>query len=122
MANKKSSKRNRNTDAKMAAANDTSNLVPRLTADEIAAQPEAPATPKVDPSTLKGVAAGIYFAGLAGRPSKPAVIACFGKAGYNMNWIQRAQKLGMETADLCAQFKADPAAVKAIWEKATIKS
>ncbi len=116
--NRKSSKKV--VDVKTAAANDTSNLVPRLTADEIAAQ--KPEAPKVDLATLTGVKAGIYFAGLAGRPSAIAVKAAFGASGYAMTWIQRAAKLGLDTAELCAQFKVDAAAVKAKWEKLTTKS
>jgi hypothetical protein len=99
MAKKNSKTSKKVVDTKMAAANDTTevvatpvtpNITQRLTADEIAAQPEAPATPKIDPSRVKGVALGIFYAGLSGKLSKQAVTACFGARGCAMNWVHRA--------------------------------
>jgi hypothetical protein len=41
------------------------------------------------------VAKGAAYAVLAGRPSKQAVIAVFGKSGYALSWVARADRLGV---------------------------
>jgi hypothetical protein len=120
MANKKSRKSKKVVDTKMAAANDT--IMVALTPEQIIKEDERAAKAPVDPTKLKGVGLGIYYANLAGRPSKPAVISAFGKSGYVLSWAARAVKLNMTPEELCERFKADPTAVKAAWEKATIKS
>jgi hypothetical protein len=67
------------------------------------------------------VGKGIAYHKLAGSPSKQSVTACFGKTGYAYSWVKRAEVLGVSTEALCEEFKADPAAVKVLWEKATTK-
>jgi hypothetical protein len=67
------------------------------------------------------VAAGAGYHVLAGRPSKPAVISVFTKAGYALSWLARAERLGITPERLCAKFKADPGGVKADWAALTAK-
>jgi hypothetical protein len=67
------------------------------------------------------VATGAKLAAVAGRPSKPAVISVFGKAGYALSWLARAERLEITPERLCAKFKADPQAVKADWAALTAK-
>jgi hypothetical protein len=61
------------------------------------------------------VAKGAIYHVLAGRPSRPAVVACFGKTGYALSWVARAARMGIPTEQLCEQFKANPEQVKAQW-------
>jgi hypothetical protein len=79
--------------------------------------PVAAEAPK--PATL--TAAGARYAVLAGRPSKHSVVAVFGKSGYALSWIARAERLGIAPEELCARFKTDSEGVKAQWEVATAK-
>ena len=65
------------------------------------------------------VAAGATYHVLAGRPSKPAVISIFTKAGYGLSWLARAERLGITPERLCAKFKVDPQGVKADWAALT---
>ena len=65
------------------------------------------------------VAAGAQFSVLAGRPSKQAVISVFGKTGYALSWLARAERLGITPERLCAKFKSDPQSVKADWAALT---
>jgi hypothetical protein len=65
------------------------------------------------------VASGAAYHVLAGRPSKPAVISVFTKAGYGLSWLARAERLGITPERLCAKFKADPQGVKADWAALT---
>jgi hypothetical protein len=66
-------------------------------------------------------ATGAKLAALAGRPSKQAVTAAFGKAGYGLSWLARAERLGIKPERLCAKFKANPEAVKSDWAALSVK-
>jgi hypothetical protein len=68
------------------------------------------------------VAKGTAHAVLAGRPSKQAVIAVFGKTGYALSWVARAARLGITPAELCDRFKTDPNRVKKLWADLTVES
>jgi hypothetical protein len=68
--------------------------------------------PKRNAST---VAKGAAYAVLAGRPSKQAVIAVFGKTGYALSWVARAERLGITPEELCDRFKTDTSRVKKLW-------
>jgi hypothetical protein len=48
------------------------------------------------------VAARTAYHVLAGRPSKPAVLSVFTKAGYALSWLARAGRLGI-TPEGCAR-------------------
>ena len=61
------------------------------------------------------VAKGAAYAVLAGRPSKQAVTAVFGKTGYALSWVARAGRLGITPEELCDRFKTDPTRVKKLW-------
>jgi hypothetical protein len=65
--------------------------------------------------SASAVAKGAAFAVLAGRPSKQAVIAVFGKTGYALSWVGRADRLGVTPEELCNRFKTDPNRVKKLW-------
>src|ERR1051326_4715912 len=86
-------------DTKMAQAND---------------KPEA-AAPKAPAKNASAVQKGATYAVLAGRPSKQAVTAVFGKTGYSYSWVKRAELMNVTPENLCARFKADPQQVKADW-------
>jgi hypothetical protein len=60
-------------------------------------------------------AKGTAYAVLSGRPSKQAVIAVFGKTGYALSWVARADRLGITSEELCDRFKTDPNKVKKLW-------
>lgn len=68
------------------------------------------------------VAKGAAYAVLAGRPSKQAVIAVFGKTGYVLSWVARADRLGVAPEDLCDRFKTDPNRVKKLWAELTVEN
>ena len=71
------------------------------------------------PSTaVKGAA----YAVLAGRPSKQAVTAAFGKTGYALSWIARADRLGITPEELCGRFKTDANKVKKLWAELTAEN
>jgi hypothetical protein len=70
---------------------------------------------------VSATATGAKLAVLAGRPSKPAVISVFTKAGYALSWLARAERLGITPERLCAKFKANPENVKADWAALTAK-
>lgn len=54
---------------------------------------------------------------LAGKPTKDAVIAVFGRTGYrDMSWFTRAKRLGISAEELCQKFRNDPNEVKKTWE------
>jgi hypothetical protein len=78
-------------------------------------------TPKTPAANASAVKKGAAYHVLAGRPSKPSVIATFGKAGYALSWVARAERMGMKPEDLCADFAADPKAVKVRWTALTEK-
>ena len=77
----------------------------------------------VEPAVVKNlpaknasaVAKGAAYAVLAGRPSKQAVTAVFGKNGYTLSWVARAERLGITPEFLCERFKTDPERVKKDW-------
>jgi hypothetical protein len=116
---RKSRKAIRSTDVKMAQANDLASAVVAAEAAEaptVAVQPVAKEVVirKGDSAVQKGA----KYAVMAGRPSKQAVTAVFGKAGYALSWIQRAEKMGVDPANLVARFKSEPQEVKVEWELA----
>src|SRR5262249_53773905 len=51
---------------------------------------KAAANKRLPKRNASAVAKGAAFSVLAGRPSKQAVTAVFGKAGYALSWIARA--------------------------------
>jgi hypothetical protein len=77
-----------------------------------ASEPKAKKTPQA-----KATKTGAKYHVLAGRPSKHAVIAVFGKTGYGYSWVKRAELLNETPEDLTAMFATDPKRVKAAWEK-----
>jgi hypothetical protein len=68
------------------------------------------------------VAKGAAYAVLAGRPSKQAVTAVFGKTGYALSWTARADRLGITPEELCDRFKTDPNRVKRQWTELTAEN
>ena len=86
-------------DVKKAAANDK----------------ETPIEVKRVPESGSAVAKGAAYSVLAGRPSKQAVTAVFGKTGYALSWFARAARMNVTPENLCAWFKAEPQKVKADW-------
>jgi len=72
-------------------------------------------TKKLPKRNASAVAKGAAYAVLAGRPSKQAVTAVFGKTGYALSWLARADRLGITAEELCQKFANDPAAVKRSW-------
>ena len=70
---------------------------------------------KLPKRNASAVAKGAAYAFLAGRPSKQAVVAVFGKTGYALSWVERANRLGITPEGLCDRFKADPNRVKRQW-------
>jgi len=70
---------------------------------------------KLPKSNASAVTKGAAYAALAGRPSKQAVVAVFGKTGYALSWVARADRLGITTEELCDRFKSDPNRVKKQW-------
>jgi hypothetical protein len=131
MAKKVSKKSRKAVDVKSAAANDIQVeapvMVKRLTPEDIIKQSEAPVVPAdVQPTAPvapknQAIASGAAYHVLAGRPSKPAVVACFGKSGYALSWVARAAKMNVTPEALCEKFKADPAGLKSEWEVASAK-
>lgn len=115
--------RKRNIDVKAAAANDDTAVeitkAPRVTAEEIVAQAPQPATVITKKSAT---ATGAAYHVLTGRPSKQAVIACFGKTGYALSWVARAIRLNVTPEELCTEFKSNPEGLKASWEVANKRS
>jgi hypothetical protein len=67
-------------------------------------------------------AKGAAYAVLAGRPSKQAVTAVFGKTGYALSWVARADRLGITPEELCDRFKTDPNRVKKLWTELTAEN
>ena len=70
---------------------------------------------KLPAANASAVKKGAAYHVLAGRPSKQAVVACFGKTGYALSWVTRAERFGINPELLCERFKTDPARVKADW-------
>jgi hypothetical protein len=50
------------------------------------------------------------------------VIAVFGKTGYALSWVVRANRLGITTEELCDRFKSDPNRVKKQWAELTAEN
>jgi hypothetical protein len=75
---------------------------------------EAPA-PKLPAKNASLVAKGAAYHVLAGRPSKDAVVKCFGKSGYALSWVSRAERLGVSPQELCEAFAANPNKVADKW-------
>ena len=84
-------------------------LPARLTPEQIIENAEK----KTKPATA--TATGAKLAVLAGRPSKQAVIAVFGKTGYALSWAARATRLNIKPETLCERFKTNPDGVRAAW-------
>ena len=74
---------------------------------------------KLPKRNASAVAKGAAYAVLAGRPSKQAVTAVFGKTGYALSWIARAGRLGITPEELCERFKSDASRVKKLWAELT---
>ncbi len=102
-------------DVKLAAANDVQ--------PEAVVAPNQSAAPKLPPATASAVKSGAMYAVLAGRPSKAAVIATFGKSGYALSWLGRAEKMGIPSEQLCSRFKdlSTRDLVKSDWEAVNVK-
>jgi hypothetical protein len=58
-------------------------------------------TNKLPKRNASAVAKGAGYAVLAGRPSKQAVTAVFGKSGYALSRVARAGRLVITPAELC---------------------
>jgi hypothetical protein len=99
LVKKKASAPGRTVDVKKAAANDP---------DEIPVV-------KLPAKDASLVARGAACHVLAGRPSKEAVVACFGKSGYALSWVNRAERLGISPQELCERFRANAAHVADQW-------
>jgi hypothetical protein len=74
---------------------------------------------KLPKRNASAVAKGAACAVLAGRPSQQAATAVFGKTGYALSWVARADRLGITPEELCDRFKADPNKVKKLWGELT---
>jgi hypothetical protein len=70
---------------------------------------------KLPKRNASAVAKGATYAVFAGRPSKQTVIAVFGKTGYALSWVARADRLDITPEELCDRFKTDPNRVKKLW-------
>ena len=73
------------------------------------------------PKSGSAVAKGAAYSVLAGRPSKQAVTAVFGKTGYALSWVARAARMNVTPENLSARFKAQPEQVKADWDRLSEK-
>lgn len=93
-------------DSKSAAANDK---------PDGAGDVRKGSAPKLPAKNASLVAKGAAYHVLAGRPSKDAVVACFGKSGYALSWVSRAEKLGVTPQELCERFAANAAELKKSW-------
>jgi len=49
------------------------------------------------------------------------VIAVFGKTGYALSWVARADRLGITAEELCDRFKTDPNRIKKLWAELTVE-
>ena len=77
---------------------------------------------KLPRKNASAVAKGAAYAVLAGRPSKQAVTAVFGKTGYALSWLARADRLGITPEELCDRFKTDPNRVKKLWAESAVEN
>jgi hypothetical protein len=80
----------------------------------------APSNRKLPKRNASAVAKRAAYSVLAGRPSKQAVIAVFGKTGYALSWVVRADRLGITPEELCDRLKPDPNRVKMLWAELTV--
>jgi hypothetical protein len=55
-------------------------------------------------------------------PSKQAVTAIFGKTGYALSWVARADRLGITPEELCNRFKTDSNRVKKLRAELTVEN
>ena len=92
-----------------------------MTRSDAQAVVDAEDSHKLPAKNASAVAKGAAYHVLAGRPSKPAVVACFGKTGYSLSWVSRAQKLGIQPEELCERFRTDAEAVKQSWAALSAK-
>ena len=92
-----------------------------MTRSDAQAVVDAEDSHKLPAKNASAVAKGAAYASIAGRPSKQAVTAVFGKTGYAMSWIGRAAKMGIPTEQLCEQFKVNPEQVKEQWAALSAK-
>lgn len=108
-------------DVKMAAANDHTPLVigSKSVADSVAKVVKDKTEVKPPARNASAVRKGATYHKMAGSPSKDAVVAVFGKTGYALSWIGRAERLGIGTEELCQQFRDDAALVKKSWDGLT---
>ncbi len=100
-------------DFKQAAANDDSPTRPVIRRKPKTVK-DAPVA-KVPARNASLVAKGAAYHQLAGKPTKQAVVACFGKSGYALSWVNRADRLGITPQELCEQFRDNPAQVADRW-------
>ena len=56
-------------------------------------------------------AVGAQFSVPADRPSKQAVISVFGKTGYSLSWLSRAERMGDHGGALVREVQVRPARV-----------
>lgn len=88
---------------------------------KLQAKTTKPVTPKPEPEAklpaknASLVAKGAAYHVLAGRPVKQAVVNVFGKSGYALSWVTRAQRMGITPQELCEQFRTNPAKVADQW-------
>jgi hypothetical protein len=76
---------------------------------------------KLPKRNASAVAKGAAYSVLAGRPSKQSVTAVFGKTGYALSWLARADRLGITPEELCDRFKTDSNRVKKLWAELTVE-
>src|ERR1700745_2812816 len=85
------------------ARRETKTVLPaRLTPKQIIENAEKETKP------ITATATGAKLAVLAGRPSKQAVIAVFGKTRYALSWAARATRLNIKPETLSERFKTNP--------------
>ena len=89
---------------------------------KVRARKAAANSKKLPKRNASAVAKGAAYAVLAGRPSKQAVVAVFGKTGYALSWVARADRLGITPEELCDRFKTDPNRVKKLWDESTVEN
>jgi hypothetical protein len=100
-------------DFKAAAANDDTPTAPVVRRKPKKVK-EAPVA-KAPARNASLVAKGAAYHQLACKPTKQAVVTCFGKSGYALSWVNRADKLGITPQELCEQFRTNPAQVADRW-------
>jgi len=48
------------------------------------------------------------------------VTPVFGKTGYALSWVARADRLAITPEDLCDRFKTEPKRIKKPWAELTV--